>query len=170
MIRIRASSLADLFDCPARWEAKHIQGKYLPRSGAAQLGTAIHAAAAAFDASSINDARPITENDAAAVLVDSIHNPAEPVAWEETKPADAEKIGLALHTKYCQQIAPKQNYLGVEVYCKALEIPELGITLTGTTDRIRETESGAGIADIKTGAAAVSADGTVKAILNNFTA
>ena len=36
MITIRASSLPDLFDCPARWEAKYINQMRLPTSGAAQ--------------------------------------------------------------------------------------------------------------------------------------
>ena len=30
MIQIRASSLATLFDCPARWEAVHIQHRRTP--------------------------------------------------------------------------------------------------------------------------------------------
>ena len=38
MTAIRASSLPELFDCPARWEAKHLCGRRLPRSAAAQLG------------------------------------------------------------------------------------------------------------------------------------
>lgn len=49
MTAIRASSLPELFDCPARWEAKHLCGRRLPRSAAAQLGTAVHAGAAVFD-------------------------------------------------------------------------------------------------------------------------
>ena len=42
-IRIRASSIGELFDCPARWEAKHIQGLRLTMGGKAALGKAIHA-------------------------------------------------------------------------------------------------------------------------------
>jgi hypothetical protein len=41
-------------------------------------------------------------------------------------------------------------------------IDDLGISLTGTTDRVRKTENGFGIADLKSGKTAVSADGTVK--------
>ena len=38
----------------------------------------------------------------------------------------------------------------------------LGIALTGTVDRVRRTEEGYGIADIKTGKSAVGSDGTCK--------
>lgn len=45
-IVIRASSLPELFDCAARWEAKHIKSLRLPSSGNAVLGKAVHAATA----------------------------------------------------------------------------------------------------------------------------
>jgi RecB family exonuclease len=159
LVFIRASSLAELFDCPARWAAKHIDGLRSPRSAAAQLGTAVHAGTAMFDASRLPGGSPITADDAAGALVDAIHRPEEEVEWEDTAPNDAEKIALALHTRYCADIAPKQTYLGVEVRCEKLELPDLGIALTGTTDRIRQTPAGAGIADLKTGKAAVGVDG-----------
>ena len=38
LVRLRASSLPELFDCPARWEAKHVKNMRLPTSAAAQLG------------------------------------------------------------------------------------------------------------------------------------
>lgn len=162
LVSIRASSLAELFDCPARWAAKHIDGKRLPRSAAAQLGTAVHASTAVYDASRLDGGSPVTADDAAGALVDAIHRPEEDVEWEDTKPQEAERIGLALHARYCADIAPRQKYLGVEVACERLEIPDLGIALTGTTDRVRETADGQiGIADLKTGGRAVGADGTV---------
>lgn len=162
LVSIRASSLSTLFDCPARFEAIHIDGKRLPRSGAAQLGTAVHASTAVFDASRLAGGSPVTADDAASALVDAIHRPEEDVDWEDSKPQDAERIGLALHARYCADIAPQQKYIGVEVTCERLEIPDLGIALTGTTDRIRETADGLiGIADLKTGGRAVGADGSV---------
>lgn len=159
IIPIRASSLAEIFDCPARWAAKHIDGLRMPRSAAAQLGTAVHASTAEFDASRLPGGNPITADDAAGALVDAIHHPEEDVDWEDTKPVDAERIGLALHARYCSEIAPTQVYRGVEVLCEKLEIPDLGIALTGTTDRVRETPLGLGISDLKTGGRAVGADG-----------
>ena len=157
---IRASSLSELFDCPARFEAKHILGMRMPGSGAAQLGTAVHAGTAVFDQSVI-DGSAITIDEAAGAVVDAIHKPEFDVAWDEDlQPKTAEKIALSLHTKYCSEISPKQKYVGVEVTCERLVITDLGIALTGTTDRIRQLPDGRyGISDLKTGARAVGSDG-----------
>lgn len=160
MVTIRASSLAEIFDCPARWEAKHLLGMKNPSSGAARLGTAIHASTALFDESRLPGGNPLTASDCAGALVDAIYRPDEDVDWEDAKPQDAERIGLALHSRYCGEIAPHQVYVGVEVSCEKLEISDLGIALTGTTDRIRQLPDGSlGIADLKTGGRAVGADG-----------
>ena len=44
--------------------------------------------------------------------------------------------------------------------CKRLELTDLGIALTGTTDRVRQLSDGRlGIADLKTGGRAVGTDG-----------
>lgn len=158
---IRASSLGELFDCPARWASKHIEGRRCPTSAAAQLGRAIHASTAVFDQSTL-DGSGITADEAAGAAVDAIHRPDEDIEWEDSSPSEAEGIAVAVHRKYCLEIAPKQNYKAVEILCNSLEISDLDITLTGTTDRIIETDDGLGIADIKTGKTAVAADGTVK--------
>ncbi|MDY2666005.1 PD-(D/E)XK nuclease family protein [Desulfovibrio sp.] len=159
MTAIRASSLPELFDCPARWEAKHLCGRRLPRSAAAQLGTAVHAGAAVFDVQRILGS-PITPDDAAGEVVDAIHHPREDVDWGEDSPREAERIALALHGLYCRNIAPARNYVAVEATCERLEITDLGLALTGTTDRITTNALGdLGIADIKTGKTAVAADG-----------
>ncbi len=160
-IPIRASSLGELFDCPARWEAKHILKLRLPTSGVAQLGTAIHAGTALFDQSRL-DANPLSADEAAVAVVDALQNPSDDVDWEESSPAEAERLALPLHKLYCDTIAPKQNYAAVEATCEELTFTDISLTLTGTVDRIRRTDSGLGIADIKTGKSAVAADGTVK--------
>ena len=163
-ITIRASSLSDLLDCPARWEAKHLRGMRMPSGPKAILGKAIHASTARFDLSAMSGAG-LTADEAAGAAVDAIRHPDEDVDWkaDEISPATAEKIALDLHRAYCAEIAPGQEYLGVEVTCEALTITDLGLTLTGTTDRVRKAADGSvGIADIKTGATAVSADGKVK--------
>jgi hypothetical protein len=161
MITIRASSLPELFDCPARWEAKHVKKMWLPRSGAAQLGTAVHAGTALYDRSRL-DGNPVTADEAAGAVADAINRPEEDVDWGEDSQGEAERIGIALHGMYCRQIAPKQKYAAVEASCERLEITDLGIALTGTTDRVTVSDDGYGIADIKTGKTAVAADGTVK--------
>lgn len=160
LVFIRASSLSTLFDCAHRWEAEHLLGMRGPRSAPAQLGTAVHAGTALFDASRLPGATPITADDAADAVVKAINEPEEDVAWTDMTPRSAEKIALALHTKYCADVAPKQTYLGVEVRCEKLELPELGIALTGTNDRVRVVKGvGNGITDLKTGKRAVGADG-----------
>lgn len=162
IVTVRASALSDFFDCPARAEAKHLLGKRCPTSGNALLGKAIHASTAVFDQSKL-DNTGITIKESAAAAVDAIHKPDEDVHLEEDESAkDIEAIAVALHSRYCLEIAPKQEYLAVEVKCERLEITDLGLALTGTTDRIRVTEEGNGIADLKSGKSAVKADGTVE--------
>ena len=70
-VAIRASSLSELFDCPARWAAKHLDGLRMPSSGAAQLGTAVHAGTALYDTSRLPGGSPITIDDAAGAVVES---------------------------------------------------------------------------------------------------
>lgn len=160
MIPIRASAVADFFDCAARAEARHLLGKKTATSSKALLGKAVHASTAVYDASTI-EGGGVTIDEAAGAAVDAIRRPGEDVIWDEH--ADAiEPIAIALHTKYCNVIAPQQDYVAVEVQCDALEISDLGIILTGSTDRVRKTELGHGITDIKTGKTAVSPDGKVK--------
>lgn len=161
VVSIRASSLPEAFDCPARFEAKHLLGMRSPRSGKALLGTAIHASTAVYDRSRLEQSG-ITVDEAAAAAVDAIHHPQEDVSLEaDERPQDLEDIAVALHARYCTEIAPTQQYAAVEVKCDELVISDLGIALTGTTDRVRQTDAGYGIADLKSGGAAVRADGHV---------
>jgi hypothetical protein len=156
-VRVRASGLAELFDCPARWEAKHIKKIYSPSSGAARLGTAIHAGAEAFDLARLNGGS-ITLDDAAGVAVDVLHGKDEEVNWGTKNPRKLEEIAISLTTKYCYEIAPKYKFLGVELTCEPLVIEDLGIELTGTIDRLYEAENlDLGIGDLKSGVAAVNA-------------
>lgn len=160
-IIIRASSLAALFACPARWEAKYIRHLRLPATAYARLGTAVHVSTALFDNNRLLG-KKITSEEAAGAAVDAIYKPNEEVIWDELRPTEAERIALALHRLYCETIAPKQTYAAVEARCERLEITDLGIALTGTVDRIRHTEEGFGITDLKTGKSAVAADGSCR--------
>lgn len=165
-IPVRASSLSELLDCPARWEAKNILGMRMPSSPAAHLGTSIHASTAVFD-QAVLDGSGITADEAAGAFVDSLHDTQAEVDWtdDDVNILKAEEIGLALHEKYCAEIAPTQQYTGVEILCQALpvEFDDITLLLTGTTDRVRKTDKGVGISDLKTGKTAVKADGTVDA-------
>lgn len=161
MVNIRASALSDFLDCPARAEARHLLGLRTPSSGAATLGTALHKSTALYDSSAL-EGRGITIEEAAGAAVDAIHKPQEDVVWDEDEsPAETEGIALALHKLYCTKIAPSQDYAAVEVLCDRLDIVDIGISLSGTTDRVRKVEDGFGIADVKSGKTAVKADGTV---------
>ena len=166
IVTIRASSLGRLFDCPASWAATHIDGKRTPSNGKAMLGKAVHASTAVFDQSAI-DGAGITIDEAAAAAVDTINKPDEDVAWEDDNPQDAERIAISLHAKYCTQIAPQQTYRAVEVRCDSLEITDLGIALTGTTDRVRETADGLAICDLKTGKATMA--GKIEGLTGSLT-
>lgn len=162
LVRIRASSLPDLLDCPARWEAKHVRGLRLPKSAAAHLGTAIHAGTAVYDEARL-DGQAISVDDAAGVTVDTLYHPEEDMAWGEDSPQTLESVALGLHRLYCANISPTMDYVAIEATCTELDIPELGISLTGTTDRVYRDQWGdLGIADLKTGKNAVAADGSVK--------
>ncbi|MDE1971333.1 MAG: PD-(D/E)XK nuclease family protein [Patescibacteria group bacterium] len=159
---IRASSLSELYDCPARWEAKHIHGLKLQIGGAGRLGTAIHKAAEVHDLA-VMAGMSVDLAACDEALNQSIWQPDEDVDWEDLDQNTAESTGQALVRKYIAEIAPAQKYVGVEVRAEALTLSDVGITLTGTIDRVYEAEDGSlGIGDIKTGKTACSADGTVK--------
>jgi RecB family exonuclease len=172
----RASSLADFADCPARWWAKNVDGYTLPSSPAAALGTAIHAGTAAFDAARVNGDAGISIDDAAGAVVDSIRQPNESVDWTsdpDLSPHDAERIGIALHTRYCSEIGTKRRYVHVEADLGKLPIhvPEsnVTVTLTGHTDRVRRDADGRlGVSDLKSGGRIVGADGKVKVSAHGY--
>lgn len=169
IINIRASSMADLFDCPHRWEAINIKKMYLPKNEKAHLGTSFHAGTAVYDSSTmeINGASEehsptISIDDAKGVIVDSIYHPKEEIVWEELNQKEAEKILLPLFEKYAVQITPTMNFAGIEVTAENITISDLALSISGTLDRLYFDEFGQlGIADIKTGSTAVKADGEV---------
>ena len=160
-VSIRASSLPELFDCPARWAAKHLRGMRMPMSGKAALGKAIHASTGAFDAARVLGS-PITADDAAGAAVDALLKPDEEVDWSDDSPQAAEKIA-----RPAQQIL-RQRGANAGIRCRRGQVRRThhqrpGITLTGTIDRVyRDDDGSLGIADIKSGKTAVSADMTVK--------
>ncbi|WP_175443074.1 RecB family exonuclease [Halofilum ochraceum] len=171
-VRVRASSLAELFDCPARWAAKHLQGESLPDSGRAHLGTAVHHATGLFDQARV-EGRTMDPTDAADAFVEAFRAD-EHVHWFDVKKAEAERTGVGLVALYCQDIAGGFDFDSVELTCEEVEIDMgdgLVLRLTGTLDRIYRdvftTDEGIeverrGIADLKTGRAAVDSVGNVK--------
>lgn len=166
-ITLRASSISELFDCPARWQAKHIDGKRVPTSGSAMLGKAVHKGAELFDRA-VLDGKPISIRDAAGAVVDTLYNPDDEVDWDDESPASMEKLALPLHELYCKEIAPKTQYIAVERKLDDLLISDIGLTICGTLDRLYRAYEplfqnwSYGIADIKTGKSVVATDGSVK--------
>lgn len=160
-ITIRASSWASLFECGFRWEGIHLLGLKNIVGLRAKLGTAIHRATAVFDQSRISgDA--VTVDDAAGVLVDKLREDDEHVDMkrDDLSIPEAERVGLSLLVKYCREVSPRYRFVAVEMETNPLDI-DCGsgviVRLTGTMDRarIRKSQHGVGIADIKSGATAV---------------
>lgn len=155
---VRASSWGSLFDCAMRWEGQHLLGITKPAGLRAQLGTAIHASTAAFDAGRLPGGQPVSVDEAAGLLVDALRQPDREVdmAADELTVNDAERIGLGLHTMYCIELSPRFDFLSVEQPLDPLDIDCGGgevVRLTGTMDRARVATTPAGpvIPDVKTG-------------------
>ncbi|WP_337881831.1 PD-(D/E)XK nuclease family protein [Chromobacterium haemolyticum] len=161
--RVRASSWASLFDCAHRWEGANILDMRMPSSPRAQLGTALHAATAAFDEARMRG-EELRALDVVPVLVDELASPERDVDWsaDELSRRDAEVIGRKLLTRYCQEIAPLYHYVAVELEVVPWRIDCGGgivIEIRGTLDRSRARADGAGgvgICDIKSGVNAVT--------------
>lgn len=154
---VRASSWGSLFDCAHKWEGEHMLGMRKPSGLRAQLGTAIHASTAVFDAGRINGS-PVSVDDAAGVFVDRLHNPERDVDYsqDDISVKEAESIGLRLHVGYCTDLSPRFIFRSVEAALQPLDIncgSGIVIRLTGTMDRARvaSTPEGDVIPDIKTG-------------------
>ena|GEM_PF-4731479 len=84
-ILIHASSLPDLFDCPARWAAKNIEKRFMPSSPSAQLGTAVHAGTAFFDDMALRGT-PVSIDDTVGAVVDALHDESRDVDWGGMSP------------------------------------------------------------------------------------
>lgn len=162
IVNIRASSMSSLADCGHRWYTENILGKRTPSSGKALLGSGTHRGTAAYDASMLNGS-PITLDEAVGVANDHVMDPGYDVLLDEDdKRGDIARISGDLTKLYIEQIAPRYRFVAVEIKCDGLVIEDLGLSLSGSVDRIYESNNGYGVADVKTGGAAVKADGTVE--------
>ncbi len=158
---VRASSWAGLFDCAYRWEGIHLLGLRNVVGLRAALGTAIHAGTAVFDQARISG-DSVTADDAAGVMIDKLRDPENEYdpSRDDLSVGEAEKTGVTLLTKYCFEVSPRYNFVAVEMETNPLDIDCGGgviVRLTGTMDRarIRKGDHGVGIADLKSGSAAV---------------
>ncbi|WP_454691172.1 RecB family exonuclease [Achromobacter aloeverae] len=154
---VRASSWGRLFDCAHAWEGTHLLGMKKPGGVRALLGTAVHAGTAAYDKARL-EGGTCTPDDAAGVMIDELRNPNFEVDLRQDGLSidEAERIALVVLVKYCRDIAPQFEFVGVETTLNPLDIDcgGLMVRLTGTMDRARAVDTGAGvaIADVKTGA------------------
>ncbi|WP_186080668.1 RecB family exonuclease [Burkholderia gladioli] len=162
--KVRASSWAALFECAYRWQGIHLLGMRNVVGLRAALGTAIHAGTAVYD-QGVLDGSGLTADDAAGAFIDKLRDPSNEYnpRSDDLTLREAERIGIALTVKYCLEVAPRYQFIAVEMETKPLDIDCGGgiiIRLTGTMDRarVRRTALGPGIADLKSGARAV-ADG-----------
>lgn len=160
-VTIRASSFGSLFDCPARWVAVHLEGKRTPQSATAALGTAIHAGTAVFDADRVRHIAP-SLSAAEDAAVESVRQPREETIWDDESADKAEKVARSLVGRYCTTESPRHEFVAVEASVESLVIEDLAIDLTGHVDRVRATDEGYGIADLKSGKTAVGTDGRAK--------
>lgn len=158
---VRASSWGALFDCSYRWEGIHLLKMRNVVGLRAALGTAIHAGSAVFDQSRL-DGAGLTADDAAGAFIDKLRDPENEFdpSQDDLSMSEAERIGVTLLTKYCREVSPQFEFVAVEMETKPLDI-DCGdgviVRLTGTMDRarVRRTATGVGIADLKSGSAAV---------------
>lgn len=159
-IRIRASSLGALMDCPARWIAIHREGRKVPTTSQAQLGRAVHAGTAVFDTDRVAGQVP---NITAAMdaAVETAMKPNEEVDWADETPQRAADVAKSLTERYCRDFSLKVEYAAVEIGVDELHLTDLDIVLSGTADRVRKTDVGLGISDLKTGKTIVNAQGFV---------
>ncbi|MBL0011300.1 MAG: PD-(D/E)XK nuclease family protein, partial [Nitrosomonas sp.] len=154
-ITIRASAWSGLFDCAYKFEGIHLLGMRNVVGLRAALGTAIHAGSAVFDQARITG-DTVTAVDAAGVMVDKLHDPENEFdhGKDDLSMKEAESVGIALLTKYCNEVSPNYNFIAVEMETKPLDIDCGGgviVRLKGTMDRarIKKTTGGIGIADVK---------------------
>lgn len=166
--RLRASSLPDLLDCPARWEAKHVLGMTKPFSSRAALGQCVHDATAFYDVQTHLLGLDADQNLALAqdrFLQKFAERRSE---WMADRGNDlpfstAEKRGKELVTLYALNISSKFRYVAVELTFRDVEVQvgDVSIRLTGTADRIYSGADGLGLLDLKSGKNRVTQEGVV---------
>jgi hypothetical protein len=160
---VRASSWGGLFDCGHKWEGEHLLDMRKPSGLRAQLGTAIHASTAKFDAGRLPGGDRLDVNECAGLFVDTLRNPERDVDYtqDDLTVTEAEKIGLQLHTLYCLDLSPQFTFTSVEQALTPLDIDCGGghlIRLTGSMDRARvaQSEDGVVIPDLKSGSRVIA--------------
>ena len=104
----------------------------------------------------------LSPDDAAGAFVDKLRDPENEFDpnRDDLSVSEAERVGLTLVADYCTNVAPRYEFVAVEMETKPLDIDCGGgvtVRLTGTMDRarVRRHNDRVGIADLKSGSAAV---------------
>lgn len=164
VIPIRASSMPELTECPARWYATQIDGLTMPAQVPTWLGTSLHKALELYDRTKMSTGTLLDVADVQSAFVQTLWHPTEEVVGEEEEFKKAEKNGLELVRKYAESIAPNRRYAAIEATCPKLDVVVEGVVirLSGTLDRIRiDDQDRYGVTDFKSGATVVKADETI---------
>ena len=165
IVRIRASSLASLFDCPARFEAVQIKKITMPRNPKNLIGNAVHHACAAFDACKLAG-NSILINDAANLSEQYINDVKDEVDWGDSDIKTTIAKAKKLVQVYCVKIAPMYEFVMVEpedLKPVQIDFEDIILILSGTPDRAYITIDGLyGGADLKTGISVVDANNQVE--------
>jgi hypothetical protein len=163
IVPIRASGLAELFDCSARWAGKNFYGHRGTTYGRSHLGTAIHHATAWYDNErTLADGAPDTETAVDKFI--TYLRADEHVMWADIPKQQAEKIGITLVTHYCLEISAQFEWVKVEATCEPIEITMPNgviFEITGHVDRVYTEDARYGVADFKTSTRIIAADGTL---------
>jgi hypothetical protein len=162
-VPIRASGLAELFDCAARFAGKNFLGHRGQTYGRSHLGSALHYATAWFDNErTLPDGAPDTETAVDKFI--TYLRADDRVMWADIPKQQAEKIGITLVTHYCLEISAQYQWAKVEATCEPIEIAMPNgviFEITGHVDRVYEENARYGIADFKTSSRIIAADGSL---------
>ncbi|MBN6741317.1 PD-(D/E)XK nuclease family protein [Acidithiobacillus sp. MC6.1] len=159
---MRASSWADFFDCSQRWYYTHVEKLAGRQSHQATIGSAVHEGAAYFDMARLAG-QPVPINDACEKAMGYIAEHGEETDWSALPQENAESVVRLLTQNYCTLIAPKRNWVAVESRCAGVDIEtDHGILrVTGTIDRVEDTDRGYRVSDLKSGKSAVKSGSMV---------
>lgn len=167
IVPIRASGLAELFDCSSRWAGKAFYGHRGVTYGRSHLGTSIHHATAWYDNErTLADGNPDTE-EAVERFINYLRAD-EHVMWADIPRQQAEKIGITLVTHYCLEISAQFDWVKVEATCEPIQVPMpngIIFEITGHVDRVRrkivDGTARHGVADFKTSTRIIAQDGSL---------
>lgn len=148
-VTVRASSVAELVDCPLRWATKYLDGRTMPQTPPAVIGTAVHASSASFDRGEGN------AHQTAEIAADLVLHPEGETRWLDISKYKAVENAINAHLSYCRDVAPRFEFTHIEEKLDPLSVSiddKVIIEFTGTLDRTRKYMDDVSIVcDVKSG-------------------